>query len=426
MMDDNYYAKRAERKARLRDVFVDTLDQLNKNKRLIKETELAMKEAVFYDANERVQFQPEKHDTKITVTNERSFEAAERLLREGGGRVAVLNFANSFTPGGGVYGGSGAQEESLCRCSNLYPIIEQERFYEAYYDKNRSGGDFRGSDAVIYAKDVTVFKSDTDYPELLSEQDWYKVDVITCAAPNLAGKSSFVDRETGYAYRLDSDWQTRVHWHRADHILRAALANGARKIVLGAFGCGAFKNDPKSAARGIARAIHYLPDQFEEIVFAIYHRPHELHNFQAFQRVFLGHADYDMTRFLEAHAEHYERALSEIKAGRKQSHWMWYIFPQLRGLGFSQMSEYYGLDGVDEAKAFLKEPVLKKHLVEISEALYRLDGDIEDILGGIDSLKLNSSMTLFNAADPSIEVFEKIIDKFYGGKKDQRTLSLMD
>lgn len=135
--------------------------------------------------------------------------------------------------------------------------------------------------------------------------------------------------------------------------------------------------------------------------------------------------DYNFNRFTDAHAKYYAQALSEIKAGRKQSHWMWYIFPQLQGLGNSRNSYYYGISDLNEAKAYLENPELKKHLVEISDVLYKCDGDITTIMGYPDDLKLLSCMTLFNVADPSIDIFQKIIDKFYSGEKDQKTIDLI-
>lgn len=127
---------------------------------------------------------------------------------------------------------------------------------------------------------------------------------------------------------------------------------------------------------------------------------------------------YNLQRFIEAHNNSYEIALLEIKNGRKRSHWMWYIFPQINGLGSSSTSNYYSIKSLDEAKAYLKNSFLRNHLIEISEELYKLDDNIYNILGYTDALKLNSCMTLFNYIDPSIDIFIKIIDKFYNGKKD--------
>ena len=133
-----------------------------------------------------------------------------------------------------------------------------------------------------------------------------------------------------------------------------------------------------------------------------------------------------LERFIEPQEQDYEQALKEIRNGRKVSHWIWYIFPQLRGLGKSYMSDYYGLRDLDEAKAFLQDPYLGKNLQEISEALLNLDNDnVTQIMGRPDDMKLKSSMTLFACADPENAVFEKVLEKFYNGHKDGRTLKML-
>ena len=133
-----------------------------------------------------------------------------------------------------------------------------------------------------------------------------------------------------------------------------------------------------------------------------------------------------LERFIEPQEQDYEQALKEIRNGRKVSHWIWYIFPQLRGLGKSYMSDYYGIRDLDEAKAFLQDPYLGKHLQKISEALLNLDNDnTTQIMGRPDDMKLKSSMTLFACADPENAVFEKVLEKFYNGHKDGRTLKML-
>ena len=131
---------------------------------------------------------------------------------------------------------------------------------------------------------------------------------------------------------------------------------------------------------------------------------------------------FDLSRFYKAQERDYEIALSEILAGRKQSHWMWYIFPQLKGLGHSGMADYYGINGLDEAAAYLADSVLREHLVRISSALLALEtSDPKEVMGSPDDLKLKSCMTLFAAADPDEKVFTKVLEKYYGGETDKRT-----
>jgi uncharacterized protein (DUF1810 family) len=135
---------------------------------------------------------------------------------------------------------------------------------------------------------------------------------------------------------------------------------------------------------------------------------------------------FDLDRFKKAQEEDYPYALQEIKAGRKRSHWIWYIFPQLKGLGFSSMSEYYGIDGRAEAQAYIADPLLRARLVEISEALLALESNNPtQVMGYPDDLKLKSSMTLFAEVAPDIPVFEQVLQKFFAGEKDDKTLQLL-
>ena len=135
---------------------------------------------------------------------------------------------------------------------------------------------------------------------------------------------------------------------------------------------------------------------------------------------------FDLDRFKKAQEEDYPYALQEIKAGRKRSHWIWYIFPQLKGLGFSSMSEYYGIDGRAEAQAYIADSVLRAHLVEISEALLALESNNPtQVMGYPDELKLKSCMTLFAEVAPDIPVFEQVLQKFFAGEKDSKTLQLL-
>ncbi|MGN1409349.1 MAG: DUF1810 domain-containing protein [Eubacteriales bacterium] len=136
---------------------------------------------------------------------------------------------------------------------------------------------------------------------------------------------------------------------------------------------------------------------------------------------------FNLKRFIDAQYSSYDTALSEIKAGRKTSHWMWYIFPQLKGLGRSSTSEYYGLTGIEEAKAYMDDPVLSARLLEISNAvLIHKDKSAEEIFGSIDARKLRSCMTLFNIAAPDISIFDAVLMQFFKGNSDYRTLHLLE
>lgn len=134
-----------------------------------------------------------------------------------------------------------------------------------------------------------------------------------------------------------------------------------------------------------------------------------------------------LDRFFQAQEYDYQTALAEVKAGYKCSHWMWYIFPQLKGLGFSSTAQFYGINGRDEAKAYLEHPVLGARLREITSVLLTLEvKSAVDIFGHTDAMKLRSSMTLFNAVANGEDLFQKVLDKYYEGKADDRTLAMLE
>ncbi len=134
----------------------------------------------------------------------------------------------------------------------------------------------------------------------------------------------------------------------------------------------------------------------------------------------------NLDRFIKAQQNDYATALAEIKSGKKRSHWMWYIFPQLRGLGMSETARYYGIQNKQEAIQYLENETLGKRLIEISEALLSLPGsDPHYIFGSPDDMKLKSCMTLFASLPQTNPVFEQVLSKFYNGDNDAKTLQLL-
>jgi uncharacterized protein (DUF1810 family) len=133
-----------------------------------------------------------------------------------------------------------------------------------------------------------------------------------------------------------------------------------------------------------------------------------------------------LDKFVRAQERDYADALREIRSGRKRSHWIWYIFPQMDGLGFSPTAQYYGIRDLEQAKDYMAHHVLGPRLVEISQALLDLPtSDPGAVMGYPDDLKLCSSMTLFELAAPDEPVFGRVLDKFYGGRRDELTLQLL-
>lgn len=135
---------------------------------------------------------------------------------------------------------------------------------------------------------------------------------------------------------------------------------------------------------------------------------------------------FDLSRFVQAQQQTYDQALSELQRGRKQSHWMWYVFPQLDGLGFSPITKRFSIKSEDEARAYLKHPTLGPRLLECAEAILSIEGkSAREILGSPDDLKLKSCATLFAHVSPPGSVFERILEKFYTGERDAATLRLL-
>lgn len=225
--------------------------------------------------------------TKVTVTPQRTFEAAQDLLiRYPGSRTAVLNFASATNPGGGVTRGSSAQEEALCRCSTLYPCLTTTELDKGYYQYHRKQQDVRYTDACIYVPDIKIIKTDTDVPQRLPENKWQAVDVICCAAPNLRERPyNKMNPGQGKAIRVTPEELLGLHRRRAYKILSVAAANNVDCLVLGAFGCGAFKNDPNIVAQAYRDILPEFDGYFREIRFAVYCPPHDRTNFDVFRHV---------------------------------------------------------------------------------------------------------------------------------------------
>lgn len=201
---------------------------------------------------------PETVNTRYVVSGKRSFEAAKGYK---GKKVAVLNFANNHFVGGAPYT-AGAQEESLCRCSTLLPCLQAMRkpFYNKHIAMHRAHEmDFMGNDDLIYTPDVIVFKTDerTDpvYPQMMSRDEWYRVNVITCAAPEL--------RRVGM---LPGNYEEAIR-SRIKKILDIAAREGNEVVILGAWGCGAFKNPVDIVAGTFAELLKNY--DFEVVEFAL-------------------------------------------------------------------------------------------------------------------------------------------------------------
>lgn len=226
-------------------------------------------------------------DMRVSVTRHRSLDAA--LLhcnRTPGSKVAVLNFASATNPGGGVAKGSKAQEEALCRCSTLFPVLNTQELQEKFYRFHQEHQDTRYTDACIYTPGITVFKTDTRIPERLSPEYWRQVDVISCAAPNLRKVPyNRMNPGTGPAIPVSDRELLEIHETRGRKIFRVAVANGVDTLILGAFGCGAFKNSPSVVARAYRGILEEFDGYISKVEFAVYCPPGDDTNYRAFTKV---------------------------------------------------------------------------------------------------------------------------------------------
>ncbi len=263
-MDRNY----------LKEVFNDTMRWIGEEPALTEAVISSVEGTRLYLSDEYPDLRDDTgaFDTVVNVSGYRTFEAAMSLRKAyPEARIAVHNFASATNPGGGVKSGSTAQEESLCRCSTLYPVLKTEYLKQQYYMPHRALHDIRYTDSCIYSPDICIIKTDNAKPERMPGRQWVKADVITCAAPNLSGRDyDAAGPEDKRKSSVSDDELYGIHIRRARHMLTAAAAQGAEILVLGAFGCGAFRNDPKIVAAAYKKVLPEFYGRFRRIEFAVY------------------------------------------------------------------------------------------------------------------------------------------------------------
>lgn len=279
----NHKDKRAARVA----IFEDTMAWLHADPTLKAAAEKAAANTILLDEAAAGHPSALQGQPRITVTRERTLECAARLHREDPARkIAVLNFASATHPGGGVVRGANAQEECLCRCTTLYPALKGAKAAPFY---TLSHGSALHTDACLYTPGVLAVKTDTDLPERLPESEFFAFDVVSCSAPNLRPQpaNAMNPGDIDPAHIADNDL-LELHVRRWRQIMRAA-AGRADVLVLGAFGCGAFRNPPALVAdafRELLRRDPLLAAAFKEIVFAVYCPPQDDTNYRVFRDAF--------------------------------------------------------------------------------------------------------------------------------------------
>lgn len=269
-------------------VFEDTMNWVKNDSDLADSiVEAKKKTKIFWEDDYPVFECDELYDTEITVSKDRSYEAAMKLKKSmPDSKIAVMNFANAFHAGGGVTKGSSAQEECLCRTSTLYPLLYRRSLRDTFYKHHHTLNTSKASDALIYTEGVIICKTDEDLPKRMPKEDWVSVDVITVAAPDLRTKSNIHAALVGNGTYMNDAELFGYHVKRAIHILTCAAAKGADTLVLGAFGCGAFQNNPEVVAHAYKIALAEFPKVFKRIEFAVYCSPKDQTNYDIFSKMF--------------------------------------------------------------------------------------------------------------------------------------------
>jgi len=273
--------KRQEMRQKCAEIFKDTYYQCENNKTLIESIEKSKKFTKLYlEGNKFILDKTtiKSEDYNIIITADRTLDAVYKyyISKNIKGKIGILNFASAKNPGGGVFSGARTQEESLCRASTLYPCLNTEFLQDNYYSYHKNiKKDY--SDRVIYIPDVIVFKSDNDvFSQTLEENKWYKIDVISCAAHNQK------------AYKLEYEKLKQLNYNRLKGIIECAVENNVDNLILGAFGCGAFGNDPKLVSKAFKKILidEEYYKYFLNVHFAIFAMPHETKNLDEFNDTF--------------------------------------------------------------------------------------------------------------------------------------------
>lgn len=249
-------------------------------KRAIKQSQQNIK-IVPADTKPMIRVRP-RVQTRIETTMEDTLTAATRLYNiYTGQNIAILNFASSTKPGGGVKNGSTAQEEDLCRYTTLYPCLTTPYMWDNFYQPNREKYIFTASHAMVWIPRVIIFKHSDDPMVLLPPEQRVPINVISCAAPNLRP-----NKQTGVKPSIKDVELLNLHIERARRILTLANNQGVNVLVLGAFGCGVFENDPNLVAEAYSMALERFHGDFLHICFAIKAKHEKDRNYKAFSRFF--------------------------------------------------------------------------------------------------------------------------------------------
>ena len=273
--------KRKEMQKICAEIFQDTFDKCKNNIILKESIKLSIKSTKLYLENNKYILDKTPIKSKeynIIITPDRTLDSVYKyyLTKETNYKIGVLNFASAKHPGGGVIRGARAQEESICRSSTLYPCLATEFLKENYYSYHMNQKK-EYTNRIIYVPNVMVFKTDNDiFSQLLPEDKWYNIDIITCAAHNQK------------AYKVPYEKLKEINYYKIKAIIECAVENNVDNLILGALGCGAFGNDPKLVSKMFKKVLideNYFK-YFLNVHFAIFTMPHETKNLNEFQNTF--------------------------------------------------------------------------------------------------------------------------------------------
>lgn len=267
------------------EVFNDTLEVIKNSEKLTKSLEETLKSQKLILANEKIENKTtdRSSDAKVVLSKKRTLEAASAYK---GKKVCVLNFASATNPGGGVTKGSNAQEECICRCTGLYLCLNIDEYLDKFFGEHRKANNPIYNDDIIYSPGVDVIKTDTVEPKLMDENDWFKVNILSCAAPNLRDEpSNEMNPNAGdKAVKLSDEEYIKIFESRVRKIFEVASAFNNDVLILGAFGCGAFQNPPHLVAKIFNKVMQDYLKKFEVIEYAVYCREFETINYDEFKK----------------------------------------------------------------------------------------------------------------------------------------------
>lgn len=254
------------------EIFNDTVSKINSSPDLQESIKQSIKNTKIYPAGKSIEINETCHSSEnyrhIPVLLNATTVEATLFFKENNPdkKIGILNFASATNPGGGVTKGANAQEESLCRVSTLYQCLSSPVVMDGFYNPNRESGDSLHTDTCIYTPDVAIIKGD----RAVTLNKPVYVDVISCSAPNLRDKPSN-DYNPGDKTRVNINDEELLDLHikRADQIFRVAIDNGIDILIAGAFGCGAFKNNPRIVAKAFNSVTEKYIDSFDLVVYAI-------------------------------------------------------------------------------------------------------------------------------------------------------------